>query len=118
MVGEKITHFLYRWFHSLKLITNGKRTYRLTYKIYTFKNLSTSKLTQILDCPMDYSSKNHSFFQCRNFQDTQHQLKEDESSSNMSYHNVDVESNTNTDLSDNEVIDIIGDTQDCSRYRQ
>lgn len=65
---------------------------------------------------MDYSSKNHAFFQCRNFQDDTHQMKEDESSSNVSYHNVDVESNT--DLSDNEVIDIIGDTQDCSRYRQ
>lgn len=71
----------------------------------------------IIDCPMDYSSKNHAFFQCRNFQDTpHHQIKEDESSSNVSYHNVDVESNS--DLSDNEVIDIIGDTQDCSRYRQ
>ncbi|XP_065212687.1 brain-specific homeobox protein homolog [Planococcus citri] len=82
------------------------------------ENLINNYLPVNNDCPMDYSSKNHSFFQCRNFQDTQHQLKEDESSSNVSYHNVDVESNTNTDLSDNEVIDIIGDTQDCSRYRQ
>lgn len=66
------------------------------------------------DYPMDYSSKNHGFFQYRNFTDSRHpSLKEDESSSNVSYRNIDVE--TNTDLSDNEVIDIIGDTQECGR---
>lgn len=66
---------------------------------------------------MDYSSKNHTFFQCRTFQDTRHQLvKEDESSSNISYRNADAE--TNSDISDNEVIDIIGETEECSRYRQ
>ncbi|XKL63659.1 hypothetical protein PGB90_006023 [Kerria lacca] len=79
------------------------------------ENLINIQLPINNDFPMDYSSKNHGFFQYRNYQKTHQTLKEDELSGNVPYQNVDVE--TNTDLSDNEVIDIMGDTQECPKYQ-
>ena len=113
--------------NSIKLplpINNGE----LGYLVHILEDFSRITFIQLLsnnqdvcnyisDYPMDFSSKNHTFFRNRHYQDGLHDtLGEDESSSNVSYRNTDVE--TNTDLSDNEVIDIIGETDEYSRFRQ